>query len=178
MKFHAGKLCGVWIIDLERRDDERGFFARTFCAEQFAAHGLNTSWPQCNLTRTKRRGIIRGLHYQAEPRPETKLIRCSAGIIFDVVADVRPASPTFGHWDAVELAAETGRQIFVPPGFAHGFQCLTDDCEVLYQMSEFYHPELARGVRWNDPSLKIPWPISPAELSERDRNLPLLLARA
>ncbi len=178
MKFHAGKLYGVWIIDLERLEDERGFFARTFCAEQFAARGLNTSWPQCNLTRTERRGIIRGLHYQAEPKPETKLIRCSAGIIFDVVADVRPTSPTFGQWEAFELAAETGRQIFVPAGFAHGFQCLTEGCEVLYQMSEFYHPELGRGVCWNDPSLKIPWPISPAELSERDRNLPLLLARA
>jgi dTDP-4-dehydrorhamnose 3,5-epimerase len=174
MKFSPTTLPGVWLIELDPRADERGFLARTFCEEEFAAHRLVTRWPQCNLTLTKQRRRLRGLHFQAEPRPETKLIRCSAGAIWDVVVDVRPASPTFRKWEAFELTARNLRQLYVPGGFAHGFQCLQDDCEVFYQMSEPYAPELARGVRWNDPSLGIPWPLPDPILSERDRTLPLL----
>src|SRR5271154_1724182 len=172
MKFSRTKLDGLWLIDLELREDERGFLARTFCEKEFAQHGLNTNWPQCNLTLTKKRGAIRGMHFQAEPKPEIKLIRCAAGKIFDVLVDVRPNSPTFGKWEGFELSAENRRQLYVPDGFAHGFQCLADNCEVFYQMSAFFVPELARGLRWNDPDVAIRWPIAGAALSERDQNLP------
>ena len=175
MKFTRTTLDGVWLIELELREDERGFLARTFCEKEFAAHGLNTRWPQCNLTRTKARGMIRGMHYQAEPQPETKLIRCAVGAVCDVVVDVRRASPTYGRWEAFELTAQNHRMLYVPVGFAHGFQCLTDGCELCYQMSEFYVPELARGLRWNDPTVNIAWPLANPTLAERDRNLPLLL---
>jgi dTDP-4-dehydrorhamnose 3,5-epimerase len=167
-------LSGVWLIELGLREDERGFFARTFCEKEFGERGLNARWPQCNLTLTKNRGAIRGMHFQAEPKPEVKLIRCAAGKIFDVVVDVRRDSPTFGKWEGFELSTENHRQLYVPAGFAHGFQCLADNCEVFYQMSEFYFPELARGVRWNDPAIGIQWPLPDAILSERDRQLPLL----
>lgn len=174
MRFHPTTLPGVWRIELEPRTDDRGFFARTYCEREFGEHGLNTNWPQCNLTRTRLRGMIRGLHYQAEPHPEIKLVRCTAGRIWDIIVDVRRGSPTFGKWEGFELSGETQYQLYVPTGFAHGFQCLTDNCELFYQMSDFYVPELARGVRWNDPTLAIPWPITPPHLSERDHNLPLL----
>jgi len=174
MKFSRTKLTGLWLIDPELREDERGFLARTYCDNEFAAHSLNTRWPQCNLTLTRKRGMIRGMHFQAEPKPETKLIRCAAGIIFDVLVDVRPESPTFGHWEGFELTAQNRRMLYVPAGFAHGFQCLTDDCEVFYQMSEFYDPALARGLRFDDAQVGIQWPIANPELSERDRHLPLL----
>jgi dTDP-4-dehydrorhamnose 3,5-epimerase len=174
MKFFQTSLAGLWRIELEPHADERGFLARTYCEKEFAGHGLNTLWPQCNLTLTKKRGAIRGMHFQAEPKPETKLIRCDAGKIFDVLADVRRDSPTFGKWEGFELSAENRRQLYVPGGFAHGFQCLADNCEVFYQMSEFYFPELARGFRWNDPAVGIRWPLPDAILSERDRQLPLL----
>ncbi len=169
MKFHQTALPDVWRIELETRADDRGFLARTYCEREFAAHGLVTRWPQCNVTRTRHRGTIRGLHYQTEPHPEIKLVRCTAGKIWDVVVDVRT-----GKWESFELSGDAPFQLYVPGGFAHGFQCLTDNCELFYQMSDFYMPELQRGLRWNDPKLAIPWPVSPAELSERDRNLPLL----
>ena len=174
VKFLPTSLSGVWLIELELRADERGFLARTCCEHEFTAQGLNIHWPQCNLTLTKRRGTIRGLHYQAEPKSETKLIRCAAGAIWDVIVDVRPGSPTFRKWEAFELTAENHRQLYVPGGLAHGFQCLADNCEVFYQMSEFYVPDLTRGVRWNDPALNLPWPLPEPELSERDRNLPFM----
>ena len=174
MKFSRTSLAGAWLIELELRADERGFLARTFCEKEFAALGLNTDWPQCNLTLTKQCGMIRGMHFQAEPKPEIKLIRCAAGKIFDVIVDVRRGSPTFGKWEGFELSAENRRQLYVPGGFAHGFQCLTDNGEMFYQMSEFYFPELARGLRWNDPVVNIRWPLPMATLSERDRQLPLL----
>ena len=174
MTFHPTTLSGLHRIELELREDARGFLARTYCDQEFAAHGLNTRWPQCNLTLTRQRGMIRGMHFQAEPKPEIKLIRCAAGAIFDVLVDVRRDSPTFGRWEGFELSAENHRQIYVPGGFAHGFQCLTDNCEVFYMMSEFYVPELARGLRWDDPSVGIRWPIADPQLSDRDRNLPLL----
>lgn len=174
MKFLPGQLPGVRLIELEPRTDERGWFARTFCEREFADAGLNTRWPQANTTRTLRRGMLRGLHWQAEPRPEIKLVRCARGRVWDVVVDVRPDSPTFGRWECFELGGDEGRQLYVPDGFAHGFQCLTDDVEMTYLMSDFYVPELARGVRWNDPDLGIPWPVPDAVLSDRDRQLPRL----
>jgi dTDP-4-dehydrorhamnose 3,5-epimerase len=174
VKFFPTSLAGLWRIELEPREDERGFLARTYCEQEFAAHGLNTRWPQCNLTLTRRRGMIRGMHFQADPKPETKLIRCAAGAILDVLVDVRRDSATFGKWEAFELTGENQRTLYVPGGFAHGLQCLTDDCQVFYQMSEFYFPELARGLRWNDPQVGIRWPIENPVLSEKDRNLPLL----
>jgi dTDP-4-dehydrorhamnose 3,5-epimerase len=174
MKFSRTTLAGLWLIELELRADERGFLARTYCEKEFAALELNTHWRQCNLTLTKKLGAIRGLHFQAEPKPEIKLIRCAAGKIFDVLVDVRRDSPTFGKWEGFELSAENHRQLYVPGGFAHGFQCLADNCEVFYQMSEFYFPELARGLRWNDLQVSIRWPLPQAILSERDQKLPLL----
>jgi dTDP-4-dehydrorhamnose 3,5-epimerase len=174
MKFTQTTLAGLWVIELEPRGDERGFLARTYCEREFAEHGLNTHWPQCNLTLTKHRGMARGMHFQADPKPEIKLIRCAAGAIFDVLVDVRPNSPTFGRWEGFELTSENRRTLYVPGGFAHGFQCLVDNCEVFYQMSEFYFADLARGIRWNDPQIGIRWPIPGPVLSERDKNLPLL----
>ena len=172
MKFSPTTLAGIWLVELELREDERGFFARTFCENEFAQHGLNTRWPQCNLTLTKQRGSIRGMHWQAEPKPEIKLIRCAAGRIFDVLVDVRRDSPTFGKWEGFELSAENRRQLYVPGGIAHGFQCLTDNCEVFYQMSEFYFSELARGLRWNDPRVGISWPLEPTVIAAKDRQFP------
>ncbi len=177
MKFTTTTLPGVWLIDLELRADERGFLARTYCEQEFGTQGLNTHWPQCNLTLTKTRGMIRGLHYQAEPKPEIKLIRCAAGAIYDVLVDVRRNSPTFGRWEGFELTGQNRRMLYAPAGVAHGFQCLTDNCEVFYQMSEVYFPDLARGVRWNDPTVGIQWPIASPTLSARDQNLPLLFDR-
>jgi dTDP-4-dehydrorhamnose 3,5-epimerase len=174
MKFTRPTLGEGWLIELELHEDERGFFARTYCEKEFADHGLNTRWPQCNLTLTRRRGMIRGMHFQADPKPEIKLIRCLAGAIHDVIVDVRRGSPTFGHWSAFELSPENRRGLYVPAGFAHGFQCLTNDCQVFYQMSEFFVPELTRGFRWNDPKVNIPWPINNPILSDRDKNLPFL----
>jgi dTDP-4-dehydrorhamnose 3,5-epimerase len=174
MTFHPTTLSGLYRTELELREDARGFLARTYCDQEFAAHGLNTRWPQCNLTLTRQRGMVRGMHFQADPKPEIKLIRCAAGAIFDVLVDVRRDSPTFGRWEGFELSAANYRQLYVPGGFAHGLQCLTDNCEVFYMMSEFYVPDLARGLRWNDPAVGIRWPIAETQLSERDRNLPLL----
>ena len=173
MKFHATPLAGVWSIEMEARGDERGFLARTYCEREFAAAGLNTRWPQCNLTLTRQKGSVRGMHFQAEPHPEIKLIRCAAGAIFDVVVDVRFQSDTFGQWAGFELTPRNGRQLYVPGGFAHGFQCLTDDCEVFYQMSAEYVPDLARGLRHDDPQIGIRWPLPVAQISARDASLPL-----
>jgi dTDP-4-dehydrorhamnose 3,5-epimerase len=174
MIFSSALINGVHQIELELRQDERGFLARTYCAEEFRAAGLNTTWPQCNLTLTHQRGMLRGLHFQADPRPEIKLIRCAAGAIFDVLVDVRQASPTYGRWESFELTAANRRQLYVPAGIAHGFQCLTDHCEVFYQMSEVFVPDLARGLRWDDPEVAIPWPLPDPRMSDRDRTLPTL----
>jgi dTDP-4-dehydrorhamnose 3,5-epimerase len=174
MKFSKTSLAGLWVIDLELREDERGFLARTFCENEFSANGLNTRWPQCNLTLTKNRGMIRGMHFQLSPRAEIKLVRCAAGAIFDVAVDVRPNSPTFGKWEGFELNSQNRRILYIPGGFAHGFQCLSDNSEVFYQMSEFFFADLSRGVRWNDPTVAIKWPLPDPTLSERDKNLPLL----
>lgn len=161
-------------ITLDPREDNRGCFVRTYCELEFQRAGLNSRWLQANLTRSLKRGTIRGLHWQDAPSTEVKLVRCSKGTLFDVVVDVRPGSASWGRWAAFELSAQQHLQIYIPAGFAHGFQTLEDDCEVSYLMSEFYHPELARGLRWNDPEVGVPWPLQQPILSDRDRQLPLL----
>jgi dTDP-4-dehydrorhamnose 3,5-epimerase len=158
----------VVVIELEKLGDERGFFARSFCTEVFAAHGLPGRFPQANISFNKDKGTLRGMHYQAEPRPEPKVVRCTRGAIFDVAVDLRPDSPGYRRWTGHELTADNHRALYVPPGCAHGFLTLADDCEVHYLMGEAYHPDLARGVRWNDPAFAIDWPLEPAVISPRD----------
>jgi dTDP-4-dehydrorhamnose 3,5-epimerase len=172
MKFTETRLGGVFVIDLDRHDDERGFFARSFCAKEFAAHGLPGSFVQCNISYNRRRGTLRGMHFQAAPCEEGKLVRTIHGAIHDVVIDLRPSSSTYREWAAFELSAENRRSLYIPSGLAHGFQTLTDDAELLYQMTEFYEPALARGVRWNDPTFAVCWPIGTPVLSERDASFP------
>lgn len=174
MKFFPTSLAGVRRIELDPREDERGFLARTYCEDEFAAEGLNTHWPQCNLTRTRLRGMVRGLHWQGSSRPEVKLIRCVRGAIWDVLVDVRRSSETFGKWEFFELNGDGRVQLYVPAEVAHGFQCLTADSEVHYQMGDRYVATLARGVRWNDPDLGICWPLPLTGLSPRDAALPWL----
>jgi dTDP-4-dehydrorhamnose 3,5-epimerase len=170
MRFEPTMLPGVWVVELDRLGDERGWFARTFDAEEFATRGLNPAVVQCNASLNARRGTLRGMHYQAEPHGESKLVRCVRGAIFDVAVDVRPDSPTRCRWHGAELSAENGRALYMPAGLAHGFQTLTDDCEVLYQMGHHYVAEAARGVRWDDPAFAIEWPPAGGEriISERD----------
>lgn len=176
MIFTPTALDGVWLLDQERRADPRGHFARTFCAEEFAAHGLPGAFVQCNLSYNERRGTLRGMHWQADPFPEGKLVRCTRGAIFDVAVDLRDGSPTRHRSIGFELSAEDGRSLYIPAGFAHGFQTLTDGAEVFYQMSETYRGDLARGARWNDPAFGIAWPLPNPILSERDAAYPLLPA--
>ncbi len=154
MRFQSTTLPGVFILELELRADERGFFARTWCQAEFEAHGLNPRLAQCSVSFNRKKGTLRGMHFQAAPHEECKVVRCTRGAIYDVVIDLRPDSPTRHQWMAAELTAENRRAFYIPEGFAHGFQTLVDDTEVFYQISEFYHPELARGVRWNDPRLR------------------------
>jgi dTDP-4-dehydrorhamnose 3,5-epimerase len=174
MKFVATPLAGAFLIELQPIEDDRGFFARSFCQEEFRAHGLEPAVAQCNVSFNRRRGTLRGLHYQADPHAEAKLVRCTRGAVWDAIVDLRPGSPTARRWYAAELTADNRRALYVPRGFAHGFQALADDSEMLYQMSEFFHADLARGVRWDDPTLAIPWPIGSPIVSERDSALPLL----
>ena len=161
---------GTIVIEVERHEDERGFFARAFCADEFAAHGLSTSVAQCNISFNRRRGTVRGLHFQRLPHAEAKLVRCTAGAIYDVAVDLRPASPTFCRHVGVELTARNRRMLYVPPGFAHGFQTLADESEVFYQMSEPFAAAAADGVRWDDPAFAIVWPLDVQVISERDRS--------
>lgn len=174
MKFAPTPLAGAFVVEIERLEDDRGFFGRSFCQEEFRAHGLSPVVAQCNVSWNRRRGTLRGLHFQASPHAEAKLVRCTRGVIWDVIVDLREGSPTRLRWHALELNAENRLALYVPEGFAHGFQTLADDSEVLYQMSEAHHPNLARGVRWDDPALAIKWPLSVPILSERDRSYPLL----
>ena len=172
MIFTPMSLGGVFLIDLERHEDERGFFARSWCVAEFEAHGLESLIAQCNVSFNQTRGTLRGMHYQADPCGETKLVRCTAGAIYDVIIDLRAASPTFMRWEAVELTAQNHRMLYVPAGFAHGFQTLADHTEVFYQMSAVHRPDYARGVRWNDPAFGIRWPAADRVMSERDRTYP------
>ena len=170
MIFTELALKGVYLIEPDRREDERGFFARTFCAEEFSAHGLSPTVVQCNISFNRHRGTLRGLHFQAPPHSEAKLVRCTRGNIYDVIVDLHPDSRTFKQWVAIELTADNRRMLYVPEGVAHGFQTLADDTEVLYQMSEFYHPECARGIRWDDPAFEIKWPVANPIISDKDRS--------
>ena len=172
MIFTPTPLAGAVLVDLERNEDARGYFARTWCRREFAAAGLDVALAQCSVSHNRRRGTLRGLHYQAAPHEEDKLVRCTRGALHDVIVDLRPGSATYTRHFAVELTVENGRALFIPRGFAHGFQTLADDTDVLYQMSEFYAAEAARGVRWNDPAFGIAWPIAEPILHPRDAGYP------
>lgn len=174
MRFTETMLTGAFILDLEERSDERGFFARTFCAREFEAHGLKPTVAQCSIAFNHRQGTLRGMHYQAPPATEAKLVRCTRGAIYDVIVDLRPESPTYMAHIAVELTADNHRALYVPELFAHGYQTLTDNAEAAYQMSEFYTPGYERGLRYDDPALGIVWPLPISVISEKDRAWPLL----
>ena len=172
MRFQETKLQGVWEVDIEPHTDDRGFFARTWCQREFEQLGFDPRLAQCSISFNSRTGTLRGLHYQADPHPECKLVRCTQGSIYDVVLDLRPGSSTFKDWIGVTLTARNRRAVLVPGGCAHGFLTLDDDTEVFYQMTEFFHGDLARGFRWNDPAFRITWPSEPVVISERDRQYP------
>lgn len=174
MIFEELPLQGAYLIDMTPMEDERGYFARTFCAEEFAAHGLGAVVSQCNVSFNRRRGTLRGMHFQAPPHDEQKLVRCVAGAVYDVIVDIRGDSPTRHHWFGVELTASNRRSLYIPRGFAHGFITLADATEMLYSMSVPHVPEAARGLRWNDPALGIRWPLAPVVMSMRDAEYPLL----
>ena len=174
MIFKETKLRGAYVIEPELVEDERGFFGRMWSEEEFAARGLNPRIQQCNTSFNKQRGTLRGMHYQIPPHEEAKLVRCTVGAIYDVIVDLREDSPTRSKWIGVELSADNRLMVYVPEGFAHGFQTLEDDTEVFYQVSEYYHPESAHGVRWDDPAFSINWPLSISVISERDRSHPFL----
>jgi dTDP-4-dehydrorhamnose 3,5-epimerase len=160
------------VVEIERMEDDRGFFARTWCQREFEKHGLDSRLVQCNLSYNRSKGTLRGMHYQAPPYAEAKLVRCTAGAVYDVIVDLRPGSKSFRQWVGVELTADNRRALFIPEGLAHGFLTLADQTEVFYQMSEFYTPEGARGVRWNDLAFGIQWPAAVAVISPRDAAYP------
>lgn len=172
MRFIPAELDGAWIIEPEPSNDARGFFARTFCAREFADRGLNFSPVQCGISFNRHLGTLRGIHFQSTPFAEAKLIRCTAGRIYDVILDLRADSPSFGRWVAVELSAANRQMAYIPEGMGHGFQTLEDGTEVSYQISAYYSPDHARGIRWNDPAFAIQWPLPDPILSERDRRYP------
>jgi dTDP-4-dehydrorhamnose 3,5-epimerase len=173
MVFRETELEGAFIIELERHQDERGFFARAWCKNEFEAHGLSSHWVQTNISLSRKKGTLRGLHYQAVPYEEAKLMRCVRGALYDVIIDLRPGSSTYGQWLGVELTADNGKALYVPKGFAHGYQALADDTVALYSVSQFYTPGFERGVRWNDPAFAIEWPIAEdVILSDKDRSWP------
>lgn len=167
-------LQGAFVVDPEPIEDERGFFARTFCASSFEKLGLDPRVSQCNVSFNRQRGTVRGMHFQRPPHPEAKLVRCTAGAIWDVIVDLRDGSPTRGRWHAKELTAANHGALFIPAGFAHGFQTLTDDAEVFYQMSTAYEPAASGGINPFDPALGIAWPLPVSAVSDRDRGLPAL----
>lgn len=174
MIFTKTEINGVWIIELEPKADSRGYFSRLFCKKELAQAGIDLEIAQINRSFTKKRGTLRGLHYQKEPKWEAKIVQCVRGAIYNVVVDLRKDSPTFKSWIAVELSEDNKKMIYTPKGFANGFQSLTDNCELLYFMSEYYSPEHATGVRFNDPVFNINWPIENPKLSEKDAQLPFL----
>jgi dTDP-4-dehydrorhamnose 3,5-epimerase len=169
MIFKDTKLKGSYIIEIDPIGDERGFFARSFCAKEFEKYGLNIRIVQCNISYNEKKGTLRGMHYQVAPHEEAKLVRCTMGVIYDVIIDLRPDSQTFKQWIAVELTRENRRMLYIPERFAHGFLTLEDHTEVFYQMSEFYHPECTRGVRWDDPTFGMKWLMVPTLMTDKDR---------
>jgi dTDP-4-dehydrorhamnose 3,5-epimerase len=172
MIFRETPLAGAWVLEPERIEDERGFFARTWCARDFAARGLDPTIAQCSLSWNHRRGTLRGLHLQTAPHEEVKLVRVTRGAVWDVIVDLRSGSPTFRKHFSLVLSAENRHELYIPKGMAHGFQTLEDGTEVYYQISEFYAPDSARGYRWDDPAFAIPWPEPVTVISEKDRSLP------
>ena len=172
MRFSETRLPGVYAIYLEPRSDERGFFARSWCRREFEEQGLNPNLMQCNVSFNTRRGTLRGMHFQAEPHAEAKLIRCTKGAIYDVAVDLRPSSPTYKQWTALTLTAKDREMLYVSEGCGHGFLTLEDESEVFYQMSEYYAPEAARGFRWDDPTFGIQWPEGVEVISPRDASYP------
>jgi dTDP-4-dehydrorhamnose 3,5-epimerase len=172
MKFTRLPLGGAYLIDLEKRGDDRGFFARFFCEKEFAQHALSSRFVQINTSTSSLKGTLRGMHYQLPPAAEAKVVRCIRGALFDVILDLRPHSPTFGAWHGAELNAENRTMMYVPEGFAHGFVTLMPDTEALYLVTASYAPEQERGVRYNDPKFGINWPVPPKEISDKDRGWP------
>jgi dTDP-4-dehydrorhamnose 3,5-epimerase len=174
MKFHACDVAGAWVIEATPHQDARGRFLRAWCSREFADQGIAFIPVQANMSFSAHSGTIRGLHYQVEPALEAKLVRCTRGAIFDVVLDLRPASPTYGSWFGIDLTADNARMLYVPEGCAHGCQSVADDTEILYMTSAFYAPASVRGVRYDDPAFGIHWPVAVTELSDQDRNWPLV----
>jgi len=172
--FTETTLKGAYIIKIDPIEDERGFFARSFCQNEFAARGLHVGVAQCNISFNKKRGTLRGMHFQLPPKAEAKLVRCTRGRIYDVIIDLRADSATYCKWEAIELTAHNFKALYIPEGFAHGFQTLEDNSEVFYQMFELYAPEYASGLRWDDPAFNITWPLANPIISEKDRTYPLL----
>lgn len=172
MKFIETELAGAVIVEIEKLEDDRGFFSRTWCQREFDQRGLESSVAQANASFNYRKGTLRGMHYQAEPYGETKLIRCTQGAIYDVIIDLRLNSPTYLKWIGIELSAENFRMLFVPKMFAHGFQTLEDNSVVSYQVGQFYTPGAERGVRYDDPTFEIKWPLAISVISEKDKNWP------
>jgi dTDP-4-dehydrorhamnose 3,5-epimerase len=172
MRFSELQLEGAYVIDLQPHVDERGFFARTFDEVAFAAHGIGTRFPQCNLSRNTLAGTLRGMHYAVAPSAESKVVRCATGAIYDVIVDLRPDSKTYAQWVNVELTGENGRALYVPSGFAHGFLTLSDNTDVWYQMGDAFRPETSQGFRWNDKAFQIAWPRAPRVISARDAGYP------
>ncbi len=172
MKFTETKLKGAYLITPDFIDDERGFFARTFCHQEFQEHGLNINIVQCNISFNVRKGTVRGMHYQMPPHAEVKVIRCTAGAIVDVIIDLRPDSPTFKQWFSIELNDKNHQMLYVPEGFAHGYQTIAPRTEIFYQVSNFYHPASERGIRWDDPAFEIKWPLPVTDISKKDASHP------
>lgn len=172
MKFNPTPLADAYTIDLEKREDDRGFFARFFCVDEFDKAGLDRNIVQINNSLSKDKGTLRGIHYQLAPKAETKIVRCIKGSLYDVIVDLRPASPTFLKWFGAILSAENRTMMFVPKGFGHAFLTLEENTEALYLVTEFYSPENERGLRWNDPKIGIEWPIEPMIISDKDKNHP------
>lgn len=173
MIFQSTDIDGAWFVDVEPIEDERGFFARAWCQREFAQRGAAPSFVQANLASTRRRGTLRGLHFQAPPHWEAKFVRCVRGAAFVVAVDLRPESPSYLRWAGAELSADNRRGLYVPTGCAQGYQTLEDDTEMFYQMSQFYAPGMARGVRYDDPAFAIEWPLEPSVMSDADRNWPV-----
>jgi dTDP-4-dehydrorhamnose 3,5-epimerase len=169
MRFHQTELLGAYVIELEPRADERGFFARTWCQRELAEHGLNTNVVQANMSYNTVKGTLRGMHYQVAPYAETKLVRCTRGAIYDAIVDLRPDSPTYKRWIGVELTADNRRALYVPEGFAHGFITLEDNTDVMYQVTAFYTPGAEGGLRYDDPAFGIAWPVPVSVISDKDR---------
>jgi dTDP-4-dehydrorhamnose 3,5-epimerase len=168
MKFTEQSIKGVWLVEIEPSKDERGFFSRVYCSEEFARHGLETRFSQCSISFNHKKGTLRGMHYQAAPHEEAKLVRCTKGAVYDVVVDIRPGSPTMGKWLGITLSGDNRRALYVPAGFAHGFITMVDKTEVYYQISEPYHPDCSRGFRYNDGYFSIAWPGAVSVISEKD----------